>query len=259
MSRKATTADPCSRWRWLAAVTAVLAGFACQAQQIAGADYVHGRHQVFRMLADRPAMGTGLVENDPLIAWAAAQFAGSRTERRIFWDSTNPVAGVDASHQWGDEPSVRVHSIHQAGPKVGRHKEFSDIWADVIFELHNIAQSPVYESAWRDVNQHRLTAPQWMEILTRGEHRALLYTQAFHRTRWRIWMRARGLRPTSTRWSQIADTPVDYLSWISHYAHGRDYPYRDYLPGFVEAMRYSWQFGLHLDADPFSLDALFGE
>lgn len=258
-NRRATTADGIRFWQ-LALLRVIFAAGWCasgSAQQGNGTDYLHGRQQVLRMLSDRPAMGVQLVENDPLVAWAAAQFAGSRTGRRIWWDPEPPVSGVDASHQWSEKPSVRVHPIQQAGPSSGRRKGFSDSWADILFELHNIAQSPVYEAAWQDLLDHRLTAPQWLEILTRGEHRALLYTQAFHRTRWRIWMRARGAPPTSTRWAQIAETPSDYLSWIARYAHGRGYPYRDYLPGYRRAMRHSELFGLHLDADPFSLDALF--
>ena len=212
------------------------------------AAFRHAMVQLDRLLEDRPAMAAGMIDEDPLRAWALAAFAETAGQR-VYWDPTPPPSGVEAQHAWTDRLLVRVAATHQSGPRRGKAKGFSDAWADLVFEIHNAGQLPHYRAAWDQARQHRIDRWTWLERLTRGEHRALLYTQAFHRTRWRLWMRQRGAAPISYRWSLMLQVPIQYRAWINRYRDPNGYPYRDYLGAWTQA------FGEGPDpaTDPFAL------
>lgn len=206
----------------------LLAPFAALA--IDGEDYLHGGRQFQQLLADRPALSSQLVDDDPLAVWAIAQFAGARTGFRIFWDAALPPDGVDAQHRqpMTGPPAILIHHRVQTGPRFGQAKTFAQLWADLVFELHNIAQSPRFERAYIQATAGQIDYHGWLEAVTRAEHRALIETAQFYRTRWRPWVRERGLDPAHPRWRAIMAVPVQYPEWIRGYTDPGGYPFEPY-------------------------------
>ncbi|MDX1570554.1 MAG: hypothetical protein R3200_08725 [Xanthomonadales bacterium] len=229
---------------------------ASDAVPLDGDDFAHGLEQVERLLADRPVLNDILVDGDPLRTWAAARFAGSGSRARIFWDPTPPPEGIDAQSRFEPEPVVRVHPVFQDGPHAGRGKPASDLWADLVFELHNMAQMDRVGEAWLRVVKGELGYAGWLQAVTAAEHRALLFTQAFHRTRWRPWMRQRGLPASSYRWRQINAVPVQYENWIASYDDPGGYPWEDYSVAYREVLAELRPAGEDWSINPFALHDL---
>lgn len=218
-----------------------------------GADFAHGQAQLRAMLSDRPALGEILVDDDPLRTWTAARFAGAASGFRITWDGICPPAGVEAQSRFDPRPAIRVHPLHQHGRLAGTRKSPGDLWADLVFELHNIAQAPKFRAAWRRVLAGELSEAGWIEAVTRAEHRALLDSRAFYRTRWRPWMRRREVAPLTHRWRQVLAVPTQYEAWIARYRDERFYPYHDYGGSYRRALKSLQAAGRDWSINPFAL------
>ncbi len=249
---------PGLRWRFLWAILLLAASVSAMAQPAAltGEDLEFGRAQVERMLADRPVLAETLVPDDPLLVWARARFAGAASGMRIAWDPNPPPNGIEAQHGHEPRTAIRVHPRHQSGRQAGQLKGASDHWADIVFELHNVAQRPAFEAAWTAVNEGRASLTRWLEEVARAEHRSLLYSRAFHRTRWRPWMRQRDLPHLSLRWRQILAVPTQFDVWIRRYGDGEDYPYRDYGHAWEAVQQQLRATGADWRIDPFELPQL---
>ncbi len=242
----------------------LLAGLSTQVSladsAITGEDYAHGHEQLQQMLTDRPALNRILVKDDPLMIWTAAQFAGTQSGFRIYWDNTHPPDGIEAQHQSvhdsedGLAERVLVHPVYQTGSERGQPKTAHNLWADLIYELHNIRGKPVFVDAYQQAISGKLGYDDWLRTLTEAEHRALVETAEFYRTRWRIWMRSRNLNPASSHWMGILSVPASYFEWISAYTDPDDYPwsaygayYRDEIQPFLIRRNLQYRY------NPFSL------
>ncbi|MEM9302547.1 MAG: hypothetical protein AAGE01_10575 [Pseudomonadota bacterium] len=219
-------------------------------------DFEHGRTQVAAVLADRPGLAGVLIADDPLEVWLTARFAGVGGQQLVYWDDTPPPAGIEAQHYHVPRTTVRVHPVHQSGPMAWQSKDAQDLWADLVFELYNVSQRPAFENAWAAVNAGEASLVQWLEEVARAEHRALLYSQAFYRTRWRPWMRERELPHLGLRWRQLGAVPTQFETWIRRYGTGDGYPYRDYGRAYEDVLSALRASGADWQIDPFHLPGM---
>ncbi len=238
----------------------LLIGAATDASQLDGEDYQHGIDQVEQLLIDRPTMAQLLIDNDPLLVWTRAQFAGVSTGFRIHWDKTYPSGGAEAQHQsvshpgMPDQARILVHGDNQTGSLKGQPKTAHNLWADLVFELFNIRQSDVFNSAYQHALAGQLSYAGWIRALTEAEHQALVETADFYRTHWRVWMRDRQVNPISIRWLALQDVPTAYLEWIMRYSDPNGYPYSAYGQFYRDEITpYLIQRDLQYRYNPFSL------
>lgn len=233
---------------------------AALAREPDGEDALHGALQVQQMLKDRPAMATLIIDDDPLLAWTRAQFAGAATGFRIHWDPAPPERGTEAQHRSADaadpddQARILVHPDNQTGSRIGSPKNAHNLWADLIFELFNIRHSQTFNRTYRQALAGQLSRDDWIRALTEAEHQALIETARFYRTHWRVWMRDRRINPISVRWLAIQDVPQAYLEWIVRYTDPKGYPFADYGQYYRDEIApYLIRSGLEYRYNPFSL------
>lgn len=92
-----------------------------------------GQRQVAQMLDDRPSMKDVFDEEDPLVKWLCACFAGSGPESRVYWNAEEPASGFSAEHS-------RRYSVYPAQIRVVSSQQLSglDKWIAIVFEMHNL-------------------------------------------------------------------------------------------------------------------------
>lgn len=214
---------------------------------LAAASPEHGERQVAAMLDDRPAMAGATQADLPLRRWAAAQFEGASAGAPVFWDPAPPKSGFDAEHtppQPTRRASVRVSERFAHGPSRGQHKRYGDLWADLVFEFHNLANAASYAEIHTRVSAGDIGPAQWLEALTRGEHAALLATAEFYRQRWLPWTEQEPEAQGGRRWLQIFATDPDYGRWMTRYQRPDGYPYiplAEYFQRVLQPHRFRYQ------------------
>ncbi|GJM10564.1 MAG: hypothetical protein DHS20C11_28400 [Lysobacteraceae bacterium] len=183
-----------------------------------------GEAQLDAMLRDRPIMASGLSVGSPLRGWTILQLAGQANGEPVLWDPSLPVTGASSEHELpeGEQPGrIRIHPQY-VDQRQGVTKSFADAWAELVFELHNLAQRPAFEAAHEAVISGRLSRAQWLEAMSRAEHQALLATAEFYRMRWRGWV---GRSGRGLRWYQILAVDSDYGRWISTQSSYPEWPF----------------------------------
>ncbi len=193
-----------------------------------GATTPHGHAQLTALFRDRPAMAGNLSPTHPLVLWALKEFEGSSAGAPVFWDAADPPDGIDAEHtppQRGARASVRVRPDYAAGPFRGQAKPFADLWADLIFEFHNLSNAREYAAVHSSVSAGEISASDWLGRLTQGEHQALLATAKFYRQRWLPWTETHPTAGKTRRWLQIFATHPDFGHWMTRYQRPNSYPY----------------------------------
>jgi tetratricopeptide (TPR) repeat protein len=142
----------------------------------------HGREQVRKMLADRPAMAKYAEEADFLRIWAARKFAGEDLGSLIDWDPAPPTDS-DAEHTAPDENnhgSIQVHPNYTHGRKAGRPRSFEELWAGAIYELHNINNAKHFVKMHEMAAEGKVTKEEFVGGIVRQEVVAAQQTRAFY-------------------------------------------------------------------------------
>ena len=104
----------------------------------------HGERQLRRAMKDRPAMAEHIDESSPVWKWAARAFAGEGLPDTVDWSGESASSGT-AEHRPMSRKYrgiVRVGTADNQNPD-GVPFTGDQLWAMLIFELHNLRQSVV--------------------------------------------------------------------------------------------------------------------
>lgn len=232
----------------MGAVSVLLAAHA-RAQEAPATSYDHllyGEQQLSAMLSDRPSMAVGLMDGSPLRTWAVVQFSGQSTGFRVQWDAGLPVTGASSEHELpkpGLPAIIRIHPRYVRDGRPQLTKGFADAWAELIFELHNVQQHGTFEAIHRALMAGTLSRSQWLEQMSRTEHRALLETASFYRSHWRQWL---GRQGRGLRWYQILAVEIDFGTWLARRSGYPEWPYGTWfdetMQPYLEAQRLEYRY-----------------
>jgi len=193
----------------------------------------HGRRQIRRMLQDRPAMSQHMGPDDALWKWAERKFAGEGIEAPIDWDPTPPTDS-EAEHvapSGGRHGYVRVSATWLTGPKAGKPRSFEELWANLIFELHNFALVKHFVRLHQEAALGTLTKEQFIAEILRHEYTAAQQTRAFYL---RVYL----------PWAEKKKLPTDPAHWFTDWWDDPE----DALHGFVDRTSYPWRpYARHYD------------
>ena len=194
----------------------------------------HGRQQVEQMLRDRPAMAEMFEDTAVLRQWAARKFAGEDFGEPIEWDPTPPVDS-DAENVapiGGRRGRIRVAALHQYGPEEGKPRNFEQLWAGAIFELHNINYARQFLKLHQQAARGEVTKEEFVAGIWRYEYQAAQKTRAFY---------VQVFLPLAAAKKLKTDPGLWFASWweeadeaLAHFADKSAYPWRPY------ARQYDW-------------------
>lgn len=186
----------------------------------------HGREQVRKMIADRPAMADHAEDAEFLRIWAVRKFAGEDLGSLIDWDP-EPPRDSDAEHTAPDETehgSIQVHPRYTHGHKAGQPRNFEELWAGAIYELHNINNARKFVKLHEEATEGKLTKEQFVGGIVRHEVVAAQQTRAFYLT---VYL------PFAARHKLATQPSLWFAEWW-------DQP-DEALKGFTNKSAYPWQ------------------
>jgi tetratricopeptide (TPR) repeat protein len=186
----------------------------------------HGREQVRKMLADRPAMAEHADDAEFLRVWAERKFAGEDLRSLIDWEK-EPPRDSDAEHTAPDEEnhgSIQVHPEYTHGRRAGEPRRFEELWAGAIYELHNINNAKRFVELHKQAGEGKLTKEQFVGGIVHHEVVAAQQTRAFYLT---VYLPFAAKKKLSTRPSL----------WFAEWWDQPD----EALKGFTDKSAYPWQ------------------
>ncbi|MCC6123998.1 MAG: tetratricopeptide repeat protein [Pirellulales bacterium] len=200
----------------------------------------HGRQQVRKMLADRPAMAEYAAESGFLRDWAARKFAGEDLGSLIDWDP-EPPTDSDAEHTAPGETehgSIQVHPEYTHGRRVGRPRNFEELWAGAVYELHNINNARHFVKLHERAAAGKVSKEAFVGGIVKHEVVAAQQTRAFYLKVFLPFAAKQQLSTQPTLWfAQWWDQPDEALKGFTDKSA---YPWQPY------ARQYDWLTVEHL-------------
>jgi hypothetical protein len=182
------------------------------------------------MLEDRPVMLNHIDKDDLLVRWASRKFAGEDLGQVINWDPAPPIQKeVFAQHTApfaGQNAAIRVAKSHLSGSREGIDLTFEELWAAVVFELHNITYVTEFARIHEDALAGKLTRDEYVAAMFRSEWKAMQRTRAFYCRVYLLWAREKNLRSEPAVWyTQMWGAPDAALD---KYPRDAEYPWAYY-------------------------------
>lgn len=144
----------------------------------------HGRKQLAKMLADRPAMLDGRDHFTPIREWAIHAYGGGLTGFPIDWDSTAPtIVGAEAEHSppsLGQNASIRIAEKRPIGEGRSRDLTSEELWHHLVFEFFNACETGARYNIDRKAINGDIDRTTFIEEMFRTEHRAIQMTHLFY-------------------------------------------------------------------------------
>ena len=162
----------------------------------------HGDRQVRRMLHDRPEMGRYAEEAKVLYDWAARKYAGEDLNRRVLWETREPVDAAAANDPFPmEEPgTIMVSEKHPSGPDKGKDRSFEELWCSAVFELYNITNAEDFLRLARRAGERKLSRNEFVSAMIGCESRAAEKTRAFCVHVFLPWAREHHVRSDPALW-----------------------------------------------------------
>ena len=188
----------------------------------------HGRRQVADMLHDRPAMAKYGDETNFLSDWAERKFAGEDFGEPIDWDPSPPLHS-DAEHLApgdGENAAILVEADYSAGPKEGKPRQFEELWAGAIYELHNVNYAREFVRLNDEADEGKVSKEAFVAGILKYELQAAQRTRAFYIEVFLPWAEKKKLPTDPTLWfCDWWDTPG---SVMKSFPDKSAYPWRPY-------------------------------
>jgi hypothetical protein len=202
-------------------------------------DPQHGRKQVVRMLADRPAMAACiardgkkrvLVPADAVWKWVANAYGTRVLGQVVKWESRDldKLSHYLADHTipTRNKPGlIRIRSRFSSRPggKL-RDAKFDELWAACVFELINIRNAEGFMKVYHEALAGKVSLDSWVRRNTKLEHGALIELKTFYFKTWKPWAVKNKLRISTAPWRTMV--PEDYDKWIARYERMKHNPYQ---------------------------------
>jgi tetratricopeptide (TPR) repeat protein len=198
------------------------------AKQLSAEAAAHGQEQVAAMLHDRPAMADFGDGSKFLRDWAARRFAGEAFGEPIDWDPSPPLHS-DAEHLapgGGEHAAILVEAHYTSGPKEGKPRQFEELWAAAVYELHNVNYAREFVRLNDEADRGRVSKEAFVSGILKYELQAAQRTRAFYINVFLPWVEKQKLPTDPTLWfCDWWDTPDTALKSFSNKSA---YPWRPY-------------------------------
>jgi hypothetical protein len=205
------------------------------AKELPSEAIAHGENQMHRMLNDRPNMGRYIERRDPLWSWTVRRFAGEGLGKLVYWDASLPTRGFDADNSLTTNASVgriRIAANRARGPGKGEPKSFEELWANGVFELHNIANANGFEAVYDAARSGEIDKDEFVARMFNLELRAVQQTRAFYVRGFLPWVAENGLGSEPRVW--FTSWWGDSRELLYQLRQRSDYPWDCYGPYFDE-------------------------
>ena len=182
-------------------------------------------------------------EAEFLRIWAARKFAGEDLGSLIDWDP-EPPTDSDAEHTAPDETShgsIQVHPNYTHGRRAGRPRNFEELWAGAIYELHNINNAKHFVELHKQAAEGKLTKEEFVGGIVKHEVVAAQETRAFYLKVFLPFAAKQKLATQPSLWfAEWWDQPDEALKGFTNKSA---YPWQPY------ARQYDWLTVDHLFQD----------
>ena len=195
----------------------------------------HGEIQVHQMVAHRPAMADYVTRNDPVWRWAVRKFAGEDTGSLIYWDPRPPTDGASAEHSspYGSRGgTIRIMETRTDRREKWEKKSCEELWADAVFELHNITNADDFLKCQAGAIAGELDKKAFVTRMFHLEWRAAQRTRAFYVRQFLPWAKETGFSSEPYHWYATIWGDPDQV--FSRYTDENEYPWNPYGRYFDE-------------------------
>ena len=213
-------------------------------RELSPEDLEHGRRQMEQMLRDRPAMAFVVNEQGKKIVvdqdsflwkWCVRKFAGEDVWSRIHWRSDRPpFSSADHAYSEAFGGFIRISDRQVFGPNKGKPRSFEAMWADAIFELHNIQNAYDSYDHFVETLAGLVTRQGYVRRITELEHRALMKQVVFYEKSWKPWSSKNRIPTNPVTWR--VSCPRSYEAWIAGYTDPGGYPWNPYGKYYEETL-----------------------
>ena len=217
----------------------------------------HGKHQLERMLQDRPHMAQFLrdqelsvITDDDLIAkWSIEQFEGRNAKQPIYWNDGIP--DQDRDSDWGggrggDPLTIRIAQCDKLGPYP--EDRFEQAWRCLAFEFYNITSLSTLASIDAKVLDGSIDRNSFIKAYARCEWENMKRLDEFRQKVWLPWCKDRHFSTNTKIW----DIPFldNFETWYSNYKNLNDYPYSIFGPYYDSLIEWGQRLKPHPNKKP---------
>ena len=204
--------------------------------QLTAAALAHGRTQLQRILTDRPAMAKLVQPNDPIGQWVILQLAGAQSHALVHWQ---PQASADFHIPEG-VAAVHAYATPTSTAKiwVRPSQDAEQLWASLIYELHNLHHGAAFRQITLDAQQFRCDEQEYIMRHARLEYQAGRATADFYRNHWQPFCQSKSKPTTPQRWFYYL--PTTFERWTQTFTDPKGYPwhpYKAYYPRLIRSVQ----------------------
>lgn len=184
----------------------------------------HAKKELSQIITDRPAM-TEIVQKDDVIwQWVLYKLAGEDIRSPIYWQKRSsknfPVPkGVKAVHAYPTKKS-------EGRIWIADHISSEEMWAGLIYELHNIKNGPEFQKIERDAKYFACSKKDYIMRYAKLEYKAAQETAIFYTNIWLPYCESKGIEPQPQLWFYYL--PDTFEKWSRSFKNKDSYPWHPY-------------------------------
>ncbi len=189
-------------------------------------DLRHGEMQLVHLLQDRPRMKGFVRRGDPVWSWTIRQFAGEGLGTRIYWNGQDPelpqqyLAQSVYPNEFNPKGCIRLREEDENR----RPLSGEQMWALVLFELHNIRNANLLAKINSAARLGELSKDEFISYNTRLEYSAACELKSFYTGHWLPNLEKLHLQSEDSYW-YMTKLPETYEKWIMRFKNKSGYPY----------------------------------
>jgi hypothetical protein len=180
--------------------------------------------ELLLMVTNRPAM-TEIVQKDDIIwQWVLYKMAGEDILSPIYWQAKSsknfPIpSGVNAVHAYPTKKSDgRVW--------VADNISSEEMWAGIIYELHNIKNGSAFQNIERDAKYFACSRQDYIMRYAKLEYKAAQETAIFYTNIWLPYCKSKGIKANPQLWFHYL--PDTFEKWTHSFSDKNSYPWHPY-------------------------------
>lgn len=193
----------------------------------------HGRTQLEQILKDRPVMATLVAPEDPIGQWVILQLAGAHSRALVHWHNEASAdfhipEGVKAVHAYATPTSTAKIWV-----RPGDSAE--QLWASLIYELHNLHHGVAFRQIALDAQYFRCSENDYIMRHARLEYQAGRTTANFYRQQWLPFSSSKNHKTTPHYWFYYL--PNTFEGWSKSFTDPKGYPWHPYKAYYARLVR----------------------
>lgn len=193
----------------------------------------HGRQQLEQILKDRPAMATLVAPEDPIGQWVVLQLAGAHSRALVHWRAQAGAdfhipEGVQAVHAYATPTSTAKIWVRPS-------EDAEQLWASLIYELHNLHHGAAFRQIALDAQYFRCSETDYIMRHARLEYQAGQATANFYRQQWAPFCDSKNHRTTPHLWFYYL--PPTFEDWSKSFTDPQGYPWHPYKAYYAQLVR----------------------